>query len=378
MDREISKINLYQTMTLALGRMENEKTAPFLNEALIALLSDPYATKGKLPSSTYEFMTPLINALAYSKGKGYSEAVRNIRFRAGFTSFVFETQRAFEKLFELDGRSKEDYKKSLLSTAKSFYQAKRYQEALDAYNKLLSSQNESKLRAEAFVNRGLVKKELNQRQEALEDFTKAIELKPDLFNAYIGRSIILSDFEKYEGALSDIHQAIQLNPKDVSCYYQRAYIYSKQKEHAKAFQDLDFVLEQDPEFIHAYHLKASIKIKEEKWAEAEVLLNKALEQSPNFLKNYLMIANLNRFRKRFQEILIIASKGIQFFPQEPRLYFFRAFSKAELGDLEGALADIEQSITLDPNYGEAFFLKGTIKERESKFSEAESLYQKAL
>jgi tetratricopeptide (TPR) repeat protein len=63
---------------------------------------------------------------------------------------------------------------------------------------------------------------LNRLDEALKDYAKAIDLKPDYALAYAGAGLVLTRAHAYQKALSLFGKAIELNSRDVRFYLWRA------------------------------------------------------------------------------------------------------------------------------------------------------------
>jgi len=60
----------------------------------------------------------------------------------------------------------------------------------------------------------------NKDDEAIEDYSRAIELRPNFFGAYYNRNVAYSKLGKYDKAFKDYSQALSLDPKSVA-YYNR-------------------------------------------------------------------------------------------------------------------------------------------------------------
>src|SRR4030042_6967446 len=60
-----------------------------------------------------------------------------------------------------------------------------------------------------------------QASGAIEKFTAALELDPDLVEAYINRGIARIRLEHWQGAMADLERAIELAPQAYEAYYNR-------------------------------------------------------------------------------------------------------------------------------------------------------------
>lgn len=101
------------------------------------------------------------------------------------------------------------------------------------------------------VQQGTAYREQGKFDEAIAEYTKAIELDPDLAVAYNNRGCAYSWNKDYENAMADLSRAIELDPMQASAYLNRGSLYIGQDEEDKAIADLEMViaLAQDPSMI---------------------------------------------------------------------------------------------------------------------------------
>ncbi len=70
---------------------------------------------------------------------------------------------------------------------------------------------------DAFIERGNLRCNLGQRQEGIEDYSRAIEIKPSA-SAYFNRGNVHRQLREFDEAISDYEEAKRLNPKHSKVY----------------------------------------------------------------------------------------------------------------------------------------------------------------
>jgi tetratricopeptide (TPR) repeat protein len=89
-------------------------------------------------------------------------------------------------------------------------------------------------KAENFYKEGLKKNLDKKYEEAMADYTKAIDLEPNHVNAYMQRGTLgYRILKQYKGSLMDFDKAVQLAPERADTYLHRGII----KCHLLQFED---------------------------------------------------------------------------------------------------------------------------------------------
>ena len=151
------------------------------------------------------------------------------------------------------------------------YSEGNYSEAVQLFNEALSRDPEQGI---AYFYRGLIFAIINNYQEALKDFNRAIEIQPkeiSLDRIYDLRGNCHEDLGDREKAIKDYEKAIEINPSLVSAHHRRGSILSiwgMMSNDTKvdttelltlAVEEFDFVIQCQPENIHVYEQRGRMR-----------------------------------------------------------------------------------------------------------------------
>jgi tetratricopeptide (TPR) repeat protein len=92
--------------------------------------------------------------------------------------------------------------------------------------------------ATAYYNRGNAYADKRDYDQAIQDFTKAIELNPRNGVVYYNRGVAYGEKGQDDQAIQDFTKAIELNPRFAEAYYSRGSAYGEKGQHDQAIRDL--------------------------------------------------------------------------------------------------------------------------------------------
>jgi tetratricopeptide (TPR) repeat protein len=120
--------------------------------------------------------------------------------------------------------------------------------------------------------------------EAVNQYTAAIELDPRLAVAYWGRGKVYH-FDKgvYSRAVDEYSKAIELDPKYTRAYYYRGLAQAANGAFDRAISDFSKVIELDPSLIMAYNLRAWCYAHKAQWEQSSQLFLYQLFESDSGL-----------------------------------------------------------------------------------------------
>ena len=230
-----------------------------------------------------------------------------------------------------------------------------YVGAIEDYDKAIQLKPDY---AEAYNNRGLMKHELGEHGAALSDLNNAIQLKPNLSVAYNNRGLAKQALGELHSAITDYDKAIQLKDNDAVVYNSRGSAKRALGDHFAALADHDKAIQLKPDYAEAYNERGYTR---HELGEHEAALadhDKAIHLKPDFA-----VAYNNRGFVKYElgdhfAALANYDTAIQLKPDYPNSYNNRGLVKIHLNQHGAAIADYDKAIQLKPDYADAYFNRG--------------------
>lgn len=166
--------------------------------------------------------------------------------------------------------------------------------------------------AEAFYYRGYNYREVEMPDKAIENFQRAIDLKPDYFDAFLQMGLLHAEKgdKKAEGYYSS---ALRLQPNSLKALYARGMYYQENDSNQKAIDDFEKILTFDPDFLTTQY---------------------------NIGYNYYLL-------KEYQKAIPYLTKAIQLHPENPHPYKTRALCFAAMNRTQEAAEDNKRAKELE-------------------------------
>ena len=132
----------------------------------------------------------------------------------------------------------------------------------------------------AYFNRGLAKSAKNDRIGAIVDFSRTLLFDPQYVPAWVDRGLARERNSDAEGALADFNRALELDPKQVAALVDRAALKQTQGDMDGALADFGRALEVDPAHISALVGRGRIKTVRGDFAGAMADFDRAIALDP--------------------------------------------------------------------------------------------------
>lgn len=120
---------------------------------------------------------------------------------------------------------------------------------------------------DAYINRGQARNTLRDFDGAINDYSKAIELKPDA-GVYYARGTVRQAKQDLDGAPADYTSAIGLNPDLAPAYTGRAVIERLTGKTAEAIQDFEKSIKLDPSLRETFKNFIEKRLNATPWGRA--------------------------------------------------------------------------------------------------------------
>ena len=110
-----------------------------------------------------------------------------------------------------------------------------------------------------YFKSGLEKYENGDLLGAIADYTKAIEINPNIDLAYFNRGFSKYDLKDYKGAISDYTKAIEIDSNYAYAYSNRGLAKAKLEDYKGAIEDYTKAIEINPNYSNAYKNRGASK-----------------------------------------------------------------------------------------------------------------------
>ncbi len=161
-------------------------------------------------------------------------------------------------------------------SGKKALENKHWTEAISFFDKSLKTNPDN---VAAYLGKSKASLQLGNLDKALEEANKAIQMKPSA-QAFGQKAIIEKVQGKTEEAMKDFSKAIDLDKNFAWAYAQRADMYSRMKDQEKALQDVNKAIQIKSDFVDAIRLRAWVHNRNGKCKEASADFMAAEKLSP--------------------------------------------------------------------------------------------------
>ena len=236
--------------------------------------------------------------------------------------------------------------------------------------------------AKKFYKTGLTFAEKGKVQDAVDNFTKSLELDPNYVKSYVARAEAYIKIGNASEALNDYERAGVLDEDEESLHENAAKLSLDLKEYKRAIKNADLAILADKKNLESYHVKirslhyldlddealenankandikknyltyydkAEILYSKKEYVGAQNFYKKAISKDVNNPQGYIGIANAYFYQNQFDNTITNADKALRFDKKLKDAYWIRSKAYHKKMDYMNAINDLSQIILLFPN-----------------------------
>ena len=276
-----------------------------------------------------------------------------------------------------------------LQTALDAIKREKFDTALDALNRAIIDASQFEL-AECYALRGFVRLRLEQFEHAEDDCSQSIRRRGDDPETLLWRAAARAERRHWRGAFEDLDRARNADPvhdgvyartmenylppalayfeqqlqkghRLPQVYFERGLVYLLTREYALAGSDFESAIQHDPEHGPSLVGLARIELQRHQFAEAIRLASQALQLSPDSLTSALEVraeaySGSGQLSLAIEDVTRLREKV----GERPEGLLTCARLRTRLGDLAGAIDDLNLASHLNPDLPVILALRGSV------------------
>lgn len=248
-------------------------------------------------------------------------------------------------------------------------------EAIVQYTKALQIQP---LLDRAHSNLGAALNKKGEFSEAIHHFSIALEITPTLATAHYNLGVTLEEIGQLDEALSHFSKAIESKPNYVEAYNNMGAVLDKKGRSDQAVAQFTKALQLKPDLATAHYNLGIALEKQGKLNEAASHLTEALRIEPGLAMAHYNLGSVLGKLGKLNEATSHFSKAIELKPDLDLAHGNLGVALAVQGKLEEAIPHLTKAIQLKPDYETAHFNLGLVYYKLGRLDQAAEEFETTL
>ena len=222
-------------------------------------------------------------------------------------------------------------------------------EAINCYSRAIELSPDN---ASTYVNRGGLYISMNKLEQAMADFQAAAAIEPELASAHGNIGLIYSEMRKYDEAMAAYNRALASDPTHVASYSGRGKIHMLRGETEKAMEDFDRAVRYAPHIALTHYNRGNVHVRLKDFKAAIGDFTRAIELDPEMMAAYFNRGVAYQATGLHQLAIDDFTKAIELTPGLTEMYLLRARSHNALGRTEMTIRDLQTALPLATQAGQ--------------------------
>lgn len=211
------------------------------------------------------------------------------------------------------------------------------------------------------LDKGMAYSKDKNHGEAVREFTKAIEINPDLIEGYVVRGATYLQIGDLDRAIFDYDKVISVNPDFAFAYIQRGTAHLRKHNLDQAMQDFDNAIRLNPNSTVAYKSRGDVYYLKGALDQAIADYDQAISLNGDSVDGVYYMRGTTYVQKgKTDEAINDFTQTILANHDYLEAYVMRGNLYVEKGDLELAMADFDKTVSLQPDYGVGYLGRANV------------------
>ncbi|UCG27556.1 MAG: tetratricopeptide repeat protein, partial [Bacteroidales bacterium] len=264
--------------------------------------------------------------------------------------------------------------RKFFKAGEEFVNSKNYEDAIDQFTKAIELNPEY---TDAYLARAQAFENLDKLQEAYEDYKRAFVFLPkEEFVAYsLGK--ISNELGEYEQALGYLNTATTLSRKYLPAYQEKVISLLELEDYKFAIKVSDTALAlEDNAINYYYHGVVNERLNKPEAAESDY--TKAISENRNFIDGLLALAKLRLQMNKLDLAMGHCNSILRIDNRNTDAYMIRSKIYVQNLDYPSAINDMSKNILIEPDNPDMYFQRGIYYQDFNQHTNAISDFTKVI
>jgi tetratricopeptide (TPR) repeat protein len=229
----------------------------------------------------------------------------------------------------------------------------------------------------AYYNLGEYCSENDRLDEAIDNYLKAIQIRPDYYNALGNLGVLLAKRGELDEAIARIRESIRYKPDNTN-YYNLGNVLVAQHKLDEAVSAFTETLRLKPDYPEAHNNLANVLLEQGHLDAAIEHFNKAFEFDPDYAEAHFNLANVLARQGKSSDAIGQYQKAIKIKPGYADAHYNLGVVLARQGRLDEAVKQYRKTIGMRPDDVNAHGNLAKVLAAQGKFDEAVKEYQRTV
>ncbi len=264
--------------------------------------------------------------------------------------------------------------KQYYKTGLTFIEAKNYMDAIDQFSKAVQIDPDY---VDAYIERARAYRLVNETAKAAEDFDRALVFEKKKEKLYLEASDANFMLLRYDKALELVKEAIDLNSKSDEGYRLQCRIQVGMGNYSEALVSVNkALLLKDNAENNYYHGVVSDSMKN--YNQAELDYEKAIAKERKFIQAYLSLASLRLHLNKLNKAIDHCNAVLNLDPKNKDAFLIRSRVYVKMLEYPKAIDDISKVVFNSPDDPAVYIIRGTYYQEFTQFQNSLNDFTKAI